>query len=64
MDDVVMDGSAVGILGKLSDFKRKNDFIKCVLNVSDRQYIMRAPKSRLLIDSIKFSSKKANQNQI
>ena len=59
MDAVVMDGSAVGILGRLPEFKRLTSVVKSVPRVSDRQYVMATPKSRMFVDSVLVSAKRA-----
>ncbi len=57
MDGIVMDASAIGILGKLPEFERVNYEMNVVSRISDRQYIMRVVKSRSFIDSIEVPAK-------
>ena len=57
---VVIDGSAVSILGKLPNFHRITHQMNPVSRVADRQYIMRVAKSRKFIESIMSSVKKPN----
>ena len=52
MDGVVMDGTAMGILGTLPTFVRPNSVLLPVSSVADRQYIMRSPKLRQFVESI------------
>lgn len=57
IDGVVMDGSAVGILGKLPNFQRVTHQINAVSRIADREYIMRTSTSRRFIDSIMVCAK-------
>jgi len=56
---VVMDGTALGILGTLPKFNRETRLVSAVARVPDRQYIMRKPKSRSFVDAILTSAKGA-----
>lgn len=55
MDCAVMDGSAVVILGKLPNFARINRNMNHVPRMSERQYIIRASKSRKFIEILLIS---------
>ena len=56
-DGIVMDGTAMGILGNLPNFVRIKSHFPRVPNISNRQYIMRTPRLRHLVDSIMVSAK-------
>ena len=60
MNGVVMDGSAVGILGKLPKFQRIDFQMNVIPRIADRQYIMGVSKSRRFIDAIMISEKNAD----
>ena len=52
---VVMDGTALGILGALPNFSRHAKFVNPVKGVPDKQYIVRDPKLYASIDSVLVS---------
>jgi len=57
---VVMDGTALGILGSLPKFNRETRSVSAVSRVPDKQYIMRKPKARSFVDAILTSAKGAD----
>jgi len=59
LDAVVMDATALGILGTLPKFRRETRLVSAVPRIPNRQYIMRTPKLRAFIDSILTSAKGA-----
>ncbi len=58
LDAVVMEGTAMGILGRLPEFERRTCEIEPVKNVTKRQYIMRNAKHRQFVDVILASALK------
>ena len=62
MDGVVMDGSAVGILGKLPPFERQVRIMKPTARISDRQYLIRVPKHRKFVDVLPTSAKNVDRS--
>lgn len=58
MDAVVMDGTALGILGDLPKFHRVKALVPYVPRIPDRQFMMRTLISRALVDSIMQAAKK------
>jgi len=56
---IVMDGTALGILGTLPTFNRETRIISPVPRIPDKQYIMRKPKLRAFVDAILTSAKGA-----
>ena len=56
MAGAAMDGSAVGILGKLPNFKQIIHQINIVLCIGNPQYVMRTSKSRRSIECILVSA--------
>ena len=61
MGAVVMDGTALGILGKLPVFERVSSTAPPVPHISKQQFIMKKPKNRAFVDGILIS---ARQNLI
>ena len=58
MDTVVMDGTALGILGKLPPFERNSSIVPAVSRIPRHKYIMRTPKNRAFVDGIFLSARK------
>ena len=58
-DGIVMDGTAMGILGKLPEFVRVKSRFSRVQNLSNKQYIIRTPRLREFVDSILTSAKQS-----
>ena len=54
-----MDGTAMGILGKLPEFVRVKSIFSRLQNLSNKQYIMRTPRLRHFVDSIMTSAKQS-----
>ena len=61
MSGVLMEGSAIGILGNLLNFERNASQVRAVHFVPDRQYIMRTSKSRQFVYLIMISERQANE---
>lgn len=57
LDAVVMDGTALGILGSLPKFNRQTRTVKAAPRMPDKQYIMRKPKLRGFVDAVLTSAK-------
>ena len=57
LDGVVMDGSAMGILGKLLEFERHEKEIEPVKHVFNRHCVTLEAKLRLFVDVILVSSR-------
>jgi len=60
MDGIVMDGTALGILGTLPNFNRAINVVEAVQRVPKRQYIMPTPIYRGFVDSILSSAMRAH----
>jgi len=60
LDAVVMDGTALGILGTLPEFTRETRTVSSVPRVPDKQYIMPTPKLRAFVDAVMVSAKCAD----
>lgn len=58
MDTVIMDGTALGILGALPQFERITSVVPPIQRVSTRQDIMRTPKHRQFVDCVLLSGRK------
>ncbi len=59
MDAIVLDGTAMSILGKLPPFDRQTSTAHAAERVAIEQYIIRTPKKRAFVDGI-FSSAKSS----
>jgi len=60
MDAIVMDGTAMGILGTLPQFERVSETIDPVYGIEKLQYIMPTPIYRAFVDSIFIAAKKSD----
>ena len=58
MDVVIMDGTALGILGTLPEFERLTSVVPPIQRISTLQYIMRSPKHRQFVDCVLLSARK------
>lgn len=58
MEGVVMDGSAVGILGSLPRFERLVSLVEPVTRSADKQYIMKNAKSRKFVECMMMRGRK------
>ena len=54
---MVMDGTALGILRKLSIFQRVSTVVPDVSRILKHQYIMKNPKYRAFVDGILISAR-------
>ena len=59
LDAVVMNGTALGILGTVPQFERHTKVLSAVPGISDRQYKMRNPKLRAFLDAVFRSARNA-----
>lgn len=64
MDRIVMDGTALGILGTLPKFWLHTKVVKAVPRISAIRYVMKNPKLRGFIDSILRSAKTSGMRNI
>ena len=62
LSGVVMDGTALGILGTLPQFVRPIKECTAVPRVPDRQYLIRKAKLRAFIDTVLVSAKSPSEN--
>ncbi len=62
IDGVVMDVTALGILGTLPTFERHTEVVSSVPLIPEKQFIMREPKLCSVVDAILVSAKSAGEN--
>lgn len=55
-----MDGTALGILGTLTSFRRAKENVRTVRRISDQQYVIASPKCIRAVDEIFRSAKNAD----
>ena len=61
-DAVVMDGTALGILGKLPTFKRHRKVVSAMHRISDKQFLMRNPRLCGFLHAIYRSTKRTSMD--
>lgn len=61
---IVMDGTALGILGALPNFSRHEKRVCPVPKIADRQYLMRSPKLRAFVEAVLKSAKSAGNTTV
>ena len=64
LDGIVMDGTALGILGTLPNFVRHSEVVHSVPRIPDRQYLIRDPKIRSFIDKVLVAARSSNEDGI
>ncbi len=57
MDAVVMDGTAFGILGTLTEFERTSLTVPAIQRILRLQYIMKVPRGRAFVDELLLSAR-------
>ena len=63
LDVMVIDGTALRILGTLPKFSRHIKMVKPVSGVPHKEYLVREPKLRGFIDAVLFNAKSVGEKQ-